>query len=67
MREKGVAPEWKAIRQTVGNRGDINIRNQMCVQLNRTSDVAKVPPQGMPQASCYFMERFVAEQQEYFE
>jgi hypothetical protein len=48
MREKGVARDWKAIRQTVGIRGDINIRNQMCTLLNRTSDIAELRSQGMP-------------------
>ena len=48
MREKGVAWDWKAIRQTVGIRADINIRNQMCEQLNRTSDIAEIRPAGMP-------------------
>jgi hypothetical protein len=48
MREKGVARDWKDIRQTSGIRADINIRNQMCEQLNRTSEVAEVRPQGMP-------------------
>ncbi|MNL08964.1 hypothetical protein D3C87_1297090 [compost metagenome] len=48
MRERGVARDWKAIRQTVGIRGDINIRNQMCEQLNRTSDIAEIRPAGMP-------------------
>ena len=48
MRVKGVARDWKAIRQTVGVRADINIRNQMCEQLNRTSDIAEIRPAGMP-------------------
>ncbi len=48
MRENGVVREWKVIRQTVGIRGDINIRNQMCEQLNRTSDIAEIRPAGMP-------------------
>ena len=48
MREKGVARDWKAIRQTVGIRGDINIRPQMCAPLNRSSDIAEILPQGMP-------------------
>jgi hypothetical protein len=48
MREKGVARDWKMIRQTVGIRGDINIRPQMCALLNRSSDIAEIRPQGMP-------------------
>jgi len=48
MRERSVAREWKAIRQKVGIRGDINIRNQMCDQLNRTRDIAEIRPAGMP-------------------
>jgi hypothetical protein len=48
MREKGVARDWKAIRQTGGIRADINIRNQMCDPLNRTSDIAEIRPAGMP-------------------
>lgn len=48
MRKKGVARERKAIRQTVGIRGDINIGNQMCQQLNRTSDIAEIRFVSMP-------------------
>lgn len=48
MRDKGVARDWKAIRQAVGIRGDINIRPQMCALLNRSSDIAEILPQGMP-------------------
>lgn len=48
MREKGVARDWKAIWQTVGIFADINIRNQMCEQLNQTSDIAEIRPAGMP-------------------
>lgn len=36
------------IRQTVGIRGDINIQNQMCEQLNRASDIAEIMSQGLP-------------------
>lgn len=48
MREKGVARDWKVIRQTVGIRGDINIKPQMCALLNRSSEIAELRPQGMP-------------------
>lgn len=48
MREKGVARDWKAIKQTPGIRADINIRNRVCEQLNRTSDIAEVRPPSMP-------------------
>jgi hypothetical protein len=36
---------WKILaRIAVPLRGDINVRNDMCKQLNRTSDVAWVRP-----------------------
>lgn len=47
MREKGVARSQKEIRFAVPLRGDINVRNDMCEQLNRTSDIARIRP-GMP-------------------
>lgn len=52
MRRKGVARDWKVIRQTVGIRGDINISPQMCSLLNRSSDIAEPRPQGMLLAGC---------------
>ncbi|MGY2258099.1 hypothetical protein [Pseudomonas sp. SDO55104_S430] len=48
MREKGVARPWKDIRGSTPIRGDININNEMCQALNRTSDIAVMRPQGMP-------------------
>jgi hypothetical protein len=48
MRERGVARSWKDIHGATPIRGDINIRNQMCQQLNRTSDIAEMNPPGMP-------------------
>jgi hypothetical protein len=48
MRVKGVARNWREIRHAPSIRGDINIRNQLCEQLNRTSDVAEIRPAGMP-------------------
>lgn len=48
MREKGVARPWKDIRGDTPIRGDINIRNQMCEQLNRMSDIAEMRPPSMP-------------------
>lgn len=44
MREKGVARPQKEIRFAVPLSGDINVRNEMCEQRNRTSDIAKVRP-----------------------
>lgn len=44
MRERGVARDWKHIRCAVCIRGGISIRNQMCVQLKRTSDIAEIQP-----------------------
>lgn len=48
MREHGVARSWKDIQGGKPIRGDINIRNQMCQALNRSSDIAEIRPQGMP-------------------
>ena len=48
MREHGVARSWKDIQGGKPIRGDINIRNQMCQALNRSSDIAAIRPQGMP-------------------
>ena len=48
MREKGVARPWKDIHGSNPVRGDINISNKMCEQLNRTSDIAMLRPNGMP-------------------
>lgn len=42
MREKGVARPWTDIRHSVPIRGDVNICNEMCQALNRTSDIASV-------------------------
>lgn len=48
MREKGVARPWKEIRGATPIRGDININNEMCQALNRTSDIAIMRPPSMP-------------------
>jgi hypothetical protein len=42
MREKGVARPWKDIRGATPIRGDVNICNELCKPLNRTSDVAQI-------------------------
>lgn len=42
MREKGVARPWKEIHADVPLRGDINVNNEMCALMNRTSDIARV-------------------------
>lgn len=42
MREKGVARPWKDIRHSVPIRGDVNICNELCQALNRTSDIAEI-------------------------
>lgn len=48
MRKKGVARPWKDIRCATPIRGDINISNEMCQALNRTSDIAIMRPPSMP-------------------
>jgi len=42
MGEKGVAGPWMDIRHAVPIRGDVNISNELCQALNRTSDIASV-------------------------
>lgn len=44
MRERGVAIPWKKIHTTEPIRGDINVNNERCALMNRTSDIATVRP-----------------------